>query len=127
MQEIFAWIMLNRLLTVLIAVCTTIVIAIIMYIFNSTFRKSVNFWWLNVKTTMPIFGTIARLNDNDIKADSGWYGCELKLCKEYRKFDNQKADGEIYKKCKSYLSSMAEQGRSPTPFLIWVYCFFSDS
>lgn len=96
-----AWIMLNRLLTALIVVCTIIVIAIIMYIFNSAFRKSVNFWWLNVKTTMPIFGTIARLNDNDIKADR-----------------------EIYKKCKSYLSSMVEQGRSPTLFFIWIAIVF---
>lgn len=70
------------------------------------------------------FGTIARLNDNDIKADSGWHGCELKLCKEYHKFNNQKADGEIYKKCKSYLSSMVEQGRSPTPFFIWIAIVF---
>ena len=119
MGAIMPLIMANRLLTAIIALGVAICIAIILYIFNENFRKKVNFWWLNFKTTMPIFGIIARLKDTDITAVNGWYDAELKLCNSFNIYDDKSADPQIYEKSKSYLISMCEQGRTPTPKPIW--------
>lgn len=119
MHAIMPFIMANKLLAAIIALGIAICIAIILYIFNANFRKKVNFWWLNFKTTLPVFGTIARLKEADITAVNGWYDAELKLCNSFNVYDDTSIDPQTYEKSKSYLISMCEQGRSTTPKFIW--------
>lgn len=123
MQEILAWIMLNKLLAGLIMASLFLVLLITLYAFNKAFRNAVNFWWLNFKTDFPAIGTIARVSTNDaaIQSNTIWRDCETNLCYKYLDYyDREIEDPEYYNKCVSYLRKIGEQGRSPTPFFIWI-------
>lgn len=123
MQEILAWVLTNKLLAGLILVGLLVVLLITLYSFNRAFKNAVDFWWLNFKTDFPGVGTIARVSPHDaaIQPNTIWRDCETNLCYKYLGYyDKEIEDPEYYDKCVSYLRKIGEQGRSPTPFFIWI-------
>jgi len=120
MEEIWAYILLHQIETLLLA------FGMILLAFFITHWQEVKFWWLNFSYNFPIFGKISGLA-NDIEGldeNHKWFYSEERLCRDYYNFyEKVDKNSESYDEAKAYLHSAGELGRKPTPALIWVMIF----
>ncbi|MGB9095594.1 hypothetical protein [Erwinia sp.] len=87
--------------------------------------EQVSYFFLNLFSSLPVFGFIARLSRNNEPRRSGtggklWYPAEEALCAKYwqhHKSFNLSAD--FYLRCVNYLNKVDERGRKPTGPLLW--------
>ncbi|MDD6055259.1 MAG: hypothetical protein PUB96_01780 [Helicobacteraceae bacterium] len=123
MKDILAWIALNQLLSLAIVIGIFLCLIVLLFFINENFKSGLKFWWLNFSMGFPFIGTIAATSkDNNITGNK-WYACEETLCGKYYDFEQNDLslnNLEYYRKCKSYLVSMGEQGRRPLPLFIWI-------
>ena len=87
--------------------------------------KQVSYFFLNVASSFPLIGLIARLSrsneprrtETDGKA---WYPAEKLLCAKYwRYYDSFNHSADFYQRCVNYLNKVDERGRKPTGPLLW--------
>ncbi|HIQ47515.1 MAG TPA: hypothetical protein EYH57_07830 [Sulfurovum sp.] len=120
MEEIWGFILQHQVETILVAF-GAIVLAFII-----THWQEVKFWWLNFTYNFPLIGNIARLSKDIEGFDQNhkWFYSEERLCRDYYNFyEKVDKDSESFDEAKSYLHSIGELGRKPTPTLIWVMIF----
>jgi flagellar basal body-associated protein FliL len=120
MEEIWAYILLHQIETLLLA------FAIILLAFFITHWQEVKFWWLNFTYNFPVLGKISGLAKDIEGLDENhkWFYSEERLCRDYYNFyEKVDKDSESFDEAKAYLHSAGELGRKPTPTLIWVMIF----
>jgi len=99
---------------------------IILLAFVITHWQEVKFWWLNLAYNFPFIGKSSRLATDIEGFDENhkWFYSEERLCRDYYNFyEKVDKDSESFDEAKSYLHSVGELGRKPTPTLIWVMIF----
>lgn len=87
--------------------------------------EQVSYFFLNLFSSLPVVGFIARLSRNNEPRRAGtgskfWYPAEEALCAKYwqhHKSFNLNAD--FYLRCVNYLNKVDERGRKPTGPLLW--------
>jgi len=120
MNEIFSFLAEEKS-SVIYAVLGMILLALII-----TNRVKLKFWFLNFMYGLPLIGGISRLSKDIDGFDENhkWFYSEERLCGDYyHYYAKVDKDGEAYEEAKSYLYSVGELGRKPTPTLIWVMIF----
>jgi len=120
MEEILAYLALHKIETLLV------VFAIIVLAFVITHWREVKFWWLNLTYNFPLIGKISRLSKDIEGFDENhkWFYSEERLCRDYYNFyEKVDKDSESFDEAKSYLHSVGELGRKPTPTFIWIMIF----
>jgi len=120
MDGIIAFIMQHQIETLLLT------FAIIVLAFVITHWQEVKFWWLNFSYNFPFVGKVSRLAKDIEGFDENhkWFYSEERLCRDYYNFyEKVDKDSESFEEAKSYLHSVGELGRKPTPTFIWVMIF----
>lgn len=88
--------------------------------FIVVFWERVRWWWLNTWNKFPKFGRIATLSkDTNTPDEYGWYKAETALCAEYKNFVRLTSAHDFAER-NAYLRKARDDGRKPTPKLIWV-------
>lgn len=86
--------------------------------------EQVKWWWHNTSYSVPFIGKIARLS-RDTRRDASnnnWFKSEKTLCDDYNKFLRVQSEYDFMENI-TYLNLAGDNGRTPTPFLIWILTF----
>lgn len=85
--------------------------------------EKVKWWWLNTWMVFPVIGRIARLSKDFNKENpddpESWFKAEKTLCRYYQEFIWMQGEYDFNEKV-TYLTKAGDNGRSPTPFTIWI-------
>lgn len=85
----------------------------------------VSYFFLNLMSSLPLFGYITRLSRSHEPRRRGtgglaWYPAEEAICAKYwQYYKTSNLDADFYLRCVNYLNKVDERGRKPTGIILW--------